>query len=180
MTRHRHGEEEWEQLRLTISDLSTEENKTSQQIVEILEKDHGFKTGIRKLKEKMMDWGLTKYIKKADMKILISKKEQRQSLGKETIFFHHGEQLSDKRLITFSKRSSTKDSPVPPHDAPTPPEVTYHTPAAADVAISHNCHNDTATLSPERTPVSRALQKRTLNELPDSSLTSNGQISQST
>ncbi|KAH7012158.1 uncharacterized protein B0I36DRAFT_369965 [Microdochium trichocladiopsis] len=78
--------------------------------LECLERDHGFKTGIRSLKTRLQRWGFNKSLSRDNMKILIARKDERKRQGKETTFTLHGCKIQRERLATFEKRYA-KDWP---------------------------------------------------------------------
>ncbi|KAH8900482.1 hypothetical protein GQ53DRAFT_835505, partial [Thozetella sp. PMI_491] len=135
--RNRHSIQEWENLKQTISQLFIHDNRTAAQVLEILRNDHRFKTSLRALKEKLGEWEMNKNFKKSDMEVLLAKRNQRKSVGKDTVFFYWGQELSEARFNNFANRSFVRDTTAPSSNAPTPPGVAYHTPASEILGMTN-------------------------------------------
>ncbi|KXJ96164.1 hypothetical protein Micbo1qcDRAFT_201481 [Microdochium bolleyi] len=101
-------------------------------VVQVLEDNHGFKTGVRSLKIRLDQWGFNKNLTNAAMKSLIAKQDLRKSHGKDTTFVHHGAPIHSARLETFGKRHARGNDSDPSHDAPTPEGIEYFTPRSFD------------------------------------------------
>lgn len=66
---------------------------------------------IRQYKVKIKEWGLEKYIKAADMQVLLAKRDRRaRDRGVGTVFVVKGVKFEDDRLNRFGKRGRGKSS----------------------------------------------------------------------
>ncbi|KAJ1323827.1 hypothetical protein MN608_11079 [Microdochium nivale] len=123
-----HTDQEWESLRPVITNLFFVDKLNIDDILLALEREHGFKTSNRSLKDRLKQWGIKRNLRKDDMKILAMKEDQRIAQGKSTAFKLGGSEINPERLATFRKRHAKDFGPAPPPDAPTPEGIEYFTP----------------------------------------------------
>lgn len=65
---------------------------------------------LRKWKLKLKEWEFEKNLTEKTMKILVAKEKKRAREGKETVFYHHGSQITSKRIETFKRQKITNES----------------------------------------------------------------------
>ncbi|KAL1591719.1 hypothetical protein SLS60_011718 [Paraconiothyrium brasiliense] len=127
--RHRHTEQEWNQLREFITQVYVEEDKKAEEVVEILSTQHDFKVGLRKLKDWLKNNGISKNVHKSDMLVLYAKRQARLIAGgKQTIVYKDGRAIDDSRLDRFGERYCLSVGSSSYAEATTPHGYTYATP----------------------------------------------------
>ncbi|KAH7031570.1 uncharacterized protein B0I36DRAFT_124278 [Microdochium trichocladiopsis] len=132
-TNQHHSDAEWLKRKPIIERLLFVDHLKIKKAVQVLERDHGFKTGIRSLKTRLEQWGFNKNLSRDDMKILIARKDQRKCQGKDTTFTLHGHGIQPERLATFEKRYAKDYGPVPLSNARKWGSKTHHTRHAIDL-----------------------------------------------
>ncbi|KAI1842642.1 hypothetical protein JX266_011104 [Neoarthrinium moseri] len=136
-TRNRHTDAEWDDLKPTILQLYLRDKMTAPLILEMLNKEYGFKTSLRSLRQKLNQWQCGKNLSHNDMLYVLAKSNQRRSQGKNTEFFYHGQALTGDRLGRFLQRGGPSDSSVNlcNFNLPNTPEgVSYQSPVSGNSA----------------------------------------------
>ncbi|KAL7628334.1 hypothetical protein AAE478_002535 [Parahypoxylon ruwenzoriense] len=99
-TRHHLRPEVWERHREEIRELYIEQNKSLNELMEIMN-DKGFKATPRMYKARFAQWGFVKNNKQKDVAMMLRLQHQRNAVGKPTTFRRHG-RLVD--IETYMKR----------------------------------------------------------------------------
>jgi len=53
---------------------------------------------------KLKEWNFDKYLRAADMKIIVAKESKRAAEGKETVFYIAGQEMNAEKIENFKKR----------------------------------------------------------------------------
>lgn len=121
--------QKWEPYKEEIRRTYLEENNKLEFTMEKIEKDHGFKARSTKTqmllpilvmliisrsertwKKMLKEWGFEKYLNNESMKFILAKTEKRvRDEGKETVFFHGDNQVTEERIEGFKKRKFAKE-----------------------------------------------------------------------
>ncbi|OTB19627.1 hypothetical protein K445DRAFT_147118 [Daldinia sp. EC12] len=128
-TRHHLQPEIWELYKEEIHELYIEENKSLNELMDIMQAK-GFKATPRMYKAKFSQWGFVKNNKKKDVAMMLRLQRERGAVGKPTTFRRHGRSVD---IETYMKRKGISSlelvTPVADVDLPeylralTPPPV---------------------------------------------------------
>ncbi|KAI1650317.1 uncharacterized protein F4817DRAFT_368465 [Daldinia loculata] len=128
-TRHHLQPEIWERYKEEIHELYIEENKSLNELMEIMQAK-GFGATPRMYKAKFSQWGFVKNNKKRDVAMMLRLQRERGAVGKPTAFRRHGRSVD---IETYMKRKGISSfelvAPVAGVDLPeylralTPPPV---------------------------------------------------------
>ncbi|KAF3062415.1 hypothetical protein GL218_03835 [Daldinia childiae] len=128
-TRHHLQPEIWERYKEEIHELYIEENKSLNELMDIMQAK-GFGATPRMYKAKFAQWGFVKNNKKKDVAMMLRLQRERGAVGKPTAFRRHGRSVD---IETYMKRKGISSfelvTPVAGVDLPeylralTPPPV---------------------------------------------------------
>ncbi|EFQ88938.1 hypothetical protein PTT_14955 [Pyrenophora teres f. teres 0-1] len=104
-SRRTHSANEWESVREFIIKSYIDEDKTAEELVVILETEHNFVVGVRRLKGWMKMQGIVKNESKRNMEVLYAKRQHRLIFeGKQTIISKDGRVIDDARLDRWGNK----------------------------------------------------------------------------
>ncbi|KAI1386884.1 uncharacterized protein F4822DRAFT_328748 [Hypoxylon trugodes] len=129
-TRHHLQPEVWERHKEEIHDLYIGENKSLNELMEIMQ-GKGFVATPRMYKAKFAQWGFVKNNKKKDVAMMVRLQRERGAVGKPTAFRRHGRSVD---IETYMRRKgiSTRDLDAPVADADLPEYLRALTPPPAE------------------------------------------------
>ncbi|KAF2131250.1 hypothetical protein P153DRAFT_394611 [Dothidotthia symphoricarpi CBS 119687] len=151
--RHKHSQEEWNELRGVITDLYIKSDKKAEEVLEILETGYNFRVGLRKFKDWLKENGISKNVQKSDMFILYTKRHARLiTEGKKTNIYKDKSLLDNARFDRFGERNCLDVDALTYQTAATPDGYTYATPHAAGTGIDWEPVLDSTLLQFSTTP----------------------------
>ena len=103
------GSEVWETHRPTIKRLYLDENKTLEDVMAIMRRDHCLKASESIYKRRIKKWGLDKNCKANEMKAIARKKVERDAMGKASMFKIRGRQIEIEEVLRYFKRKRKSD-----------------------------------------------------------------------
>ncbi|CZR50274.1 uncharacterized protein PAC_00146 [Phialocephala subalpina] len=126
--------EDWEAQRATFQRLYSTEDKTLQEVIEVMEKEYGFRATKKQYKTKIKRWGLEKNVKDKEMSTIVRKERKRREVdGKESEFLVRGRVVPQEKIRRYMKRTETSAHAALSQTSPaasTPSDIFYHTPTA--------------------------------------------------
>ncbi|KAI8956985.1 hypothetical protein F5Y11DRAFT_119740 [Daldinia sp. FL1419] len=129
-TRHHLQPELWELYKEEIHELYIEENKSLNELMDIMQAK-GFRATPRMYKAKFSQWGFVKNNKKKDVAMMLRLQRERGAVGKPTAFRRHGRSVD---IETYMKRKgiSSLELVTPIADVDLPEYLRALTPPPAD------------------------------------------------
>ncbi|ERF74625.1 hypothetical protein EPUS_00755 [Endocarpon pusillum Z07020] len=130
-THYRTSEEEWDRHKDIIRNLYVEENKTLEELMALMLRDHSFRATKKMYKMRFAKWGLHKYNREDEMMAILSKKTERAAVGKKFAFQLRGRQVDMENAERYLKRKgiTTRDIMAwRATGATTPPGLRCYTP----------------------------------------------------
>ncbi|RSL94817.1 hypothetical protein CEP52_012432 [Fusarium oligoseptatum] len=119
---------EWEKKRPIITRLYQEEKRPLKEVMEILQREHGFTATVKMYKSRIWKWGLDKKLKSDEVLAILIIKTERDAQGKASEFTIRGQKgRSRQHQPLHSTESWTVNcrtpSPAPSPSLPPPPET---------------------------------------------------------
>ncbi|KAI1807300.1 hypothetical protein F4811DRAFT_559863 [Daldinia bambusicola] len=129
-TRHHLQPEIWELYKEEIHELYIEENKSLNELMDIMQAK-GFRATPRMYKAKFAQWGFVKNNKKRDVAMMLRLQRERGAVGKPTTFRRHGRSVD---IETYMKRKgiSSLELVTPVADVDLPEYLRALTPPPAE------------------------------------------------
>ncbi|KAK1907646.1 hypothetical protein P3342_005974 [Pyrenophora teres f. teres] len=128
-SRRTHSANEWESVREFIIKSYIDEDKTAEELVVILETEHNFVVGVRRLKGWMKMQGIVKNESKRNMEVLYAKRQHRLIFeGKQTIISKDGRVIDDARLDRWGNKFAADLNLINSVAAATPEHYSIATP----------------------------------------------------
>ncbi|KAG0649866.1 hypothetical protein D0Z07_3656 [Hyphodiscus hymeniophilus] len=101
----------WDAHKAEIRRIYVDKGEPLRVAMRMIEETRGFKASPRKWKEKLEEWKFEKYLSAQSMSTIVAKAQERADKeGKETVFFHRKNQISEERIETFKKRKTAEGS----------------------------------------------------------------------
>ncbi|KAI9699272.1 MAG: hypothetical protein M1836_002882 [Candelina mexicana] len=126
--RRRITPESWEAQRLIIERLYIKEDRSLKETIKMIRDTNGFHANPRQFKDRLKKWGLSKYHKASNIKVVAAKVEKRKLEGKLTVIRFKGTEVSTGKLEHFRQRKFFKYGDKASPTAATPPGFEYYTP----------------------------------------------------
>ncbi|KAK2017099.1 ankyrin [Colletotrichum eremochloae] len=125
-------DQDWKNHRARITEIYWEQDKDLDAVIEIMKSEHRFLATERQYKRKFKDWDLRKNTSTDESWAMIRiRKRRKEQEGKLTIFKLREREVPSENINRFAKRRKLGDGEALPILAPTPPDLTYHTPPSA-------------------------------------------------
>ncbi|PMD28777.1 hypothetical protein L207DRAFT_383028, partial [Hyaloscypha variabilis F] len=98
--------DKWEAVKPKIQQLYVQDEKTLQQVIRILQRDHGFAASEKQLKSRIATWGFdVKNIKGHTMvRMARARLKRKREGGKDSIFLVNNRQVPDRNINRYLKR----------------------------------------------------------------------------
>ncbi|KAH7118267.1 Clr5 domain-containing protein [Dactylonectria estremocensis] len=104
MSSNAHTEDEWARMQPHITKLYSDEAKPLKEVMEILEQGYGFHATPRMYKHRLQKWGLDKKYKEREVIFMSLLKQQRDALGKQSVFYVRGRRVNWGQIEKYLHR----------------------------------------------------------------------------
>ncbi|KAF5571876.1 kinesin light chain 2 [Fusarium pseudoanthophilum] len=127
-------DEDWEPFRDRILELYETQKLPLEKVKSMMEEEFGFTAQLRQYQSRITKWGKDKNIKKAEMKAIVRKHQQREILetGKRKLCFTvRGREVDASKIDRWMVRNN-----VPRNDLYAPSPAASHSPALSEMSLT--------------------------------------------
>ncbi|KAF4459001.1 hypothetical protein FALBO_14248 [Fusarium albosuccineum] len=96
---------EWEKKRPIITRLYQEEKRPLKEVMEVLEREHGFTATVKMYKSRIWKWGLDKKLKSDEVLAILILKTEREAQGKISEFTIRGQPVDLDNINRYIRRN---------------------------------------------------------------------------
>lgn len=120
---------DWNAQRANIEKLYIDEDNSLEETRTKMAEDFGFHASIKLYKDRVKEWGWSKYLSSSNAQWMLKKADKRKRHEEKDTEFKVGNRaMTVDRVYRAVKRSKNKEHEITADDAPTPSGVTYNTP----------------------------------------------------
>ncbi|KAM0237301.1 hypothetical protein ACHAPO_004648 [Fusarium lateritium] len=96
---------EWEKKRPIITKLYQEEKRPLKEVMEVLEREHGFTATVKMYKSRIWKWGLDKKLKSDEVLAILILRTEREAQGKTSEFTIRGQPVDLDNINRYVRRN---------------------------------------------------------------------------
>ncbi|KAM0354196.1 hypothetical protein ACHAPU_001232 [Fusarium lateritium] len=96
---------EWEKKRPVITKLYQEEKRPLKEVMEVLEREHGFTATVKMYKSRIWKWGLDKKLKSDEVLAILILRTEREAQGKTSEFTIRGQPVDLDNINRYIRRN---------------------------------------------------------------------------
>ncbi|KAF5024116.1 hypothetical protein F66182_3818 [Fusarium sp. NRRL 66182] len=96
---------EWEKKRPIIAKLYQEEKRPLREVMEVLEREHGFTATVKMYKSRIWKWGLDKKLKSDEVLAILILRTEREAQGKTSEFTIRGQPVDLDNINRYIRRN---------------------------------------------------------------------------
>ncbi|KAF5673442.1 hypothetical protein FHETE_3356 [Fusarium heterosporum] len=96
---------EWEKKRPAITKLYQEEKRPLKEVMEVLEREHGFTATVKMYKSRIWKWGLDKKLKSDEVLAILILRTEREAQGKTSEFTIRGQPVDLDNINRYIRRN---------------------------------------------------------------------------
>ncbi|KAF5545622.1 hypothetical protein FMEXI_6011 [Fusarium mexicanum] len=96
---------EWEKIRPVITKLYQEEKRPLKEVMEVLEREHGFTATVKMYKSRIWKWGLDKKLKSDEVLAILILRTEREAQGKISEFTIRGQPVDLDNINRYIRRN---------------------------------------------------------------------------
>lgn len=152
----------WEPYKARILELHVEQDIPLKKVIEVIKDEFGFTAGLRQYRTRITQWGQDKNIKKAEMKAIVRKNQERKLLHPQKgllAFEVRDIVVETEKIERWMKRNNIIESSLYTYSpAPTPADVVCYT-------ISDR---GSPAIVPESSPVASIMSPDSMRSIPNS------------